>query len=88
MQRSDLLLKVIHRLRTQGNTEVIIEHSLDAIKTTSWIVDLAPEGGDGDGDGDGDGQINATSTPDDVAQNPASFTGQYLAPMVRQRKSA
>jgi len=78
----DLLLKVIHRLRDQGNTVVIIEHNLDVIKTADWVIDLGPEGGAGGG------QIIATGTPEDVAQNPASFTGQYLAPLVRQRKSA
>jgi len=78
----DLLLKVIHRLRDQGNTVVIIEHNLDVIKTADWIIDLGPEGGAGGG------QIIATGTPEDVAQNPASFTGQYLAPLVKQRKSA
>ena len=78
----DLLLKVIHRLRDQGNTVVIIEHNLDVIKTADWIIDLGPEGGAGGG------EIIATGTPEDVARNPASFTGQYLAPLVKLRKSA
>ncbi len=78
----DLLLKVIHRLRDQGNTVVIIEHNLDVIKTADWLIDLGPEGGAGGG------HIIATGTPEEVAKNPASFTGQYLAPMVRQKKSA
>ena len=78
----DLLLKVIHRLRDQGNTVVIIEHNLDVIKTADWIIDLGPEGGAGGG------QIIATGTPEDVAKNPASFTGQYLAPLVKLKKSA
>lgn len=68
----DLLLKVIQRLRNQGNTVVIIEHNLDVIKTADWIIDLGPEGGDGGG------QIIATGTPEDVAQNPVSVTGMYL----------
>ena len=75
----DLLLKVIHRLRDQGNTVVIIEHNLDVIKTADWIVDLGPEGGAGGG------QIIATGTPEDVARNPASFTGKYLAPLLKRR---
>ncbi len=78
----DLLLKVIHRLRDQGNTVVIIEHNLDVIKTADWVIDLGPEGGAGGG------QIIATGTPEDVARNPASFTGQYLAPLVKLKKSA
>ena len=78
----DLLLKVIHRLRDQGNTVVIIEHNLDVIKTADWVIDLGPEGGAGGG------QIIATGTPEEVAKNPASFTGHYLAPLVRQKKSA
>ncbi len=75
-----LLLKVIHRLRDQGNTVVIIEHNLDVIKTADWLVDLGPEGGAGGG------QIIATGTPEDVAKNPVSFTGKYLAPMLIQKK--
>jgi excinuclease ABC subunit A len=75
----DLLLKVIHRLRDQGNTVVIIEHNLDVIKTADWIVDLGPEGGAGGG------QIIAAGTPEDVAKNPASFTGKYLAPMLKKK---
>ncbi|MBC7414786.1 MAG: excinuclease ABC subunit UvrA [Herminiimonas sp.] len=78
----DLLLKVIHRLRDQGNTVVIIEHNLDVIKTADWLIDLGPEGGAGGG------QIIATGTPEDVARNPASFTGQYLAPLLKLKKSA
>jgi len=75
----DLLLKVIHRLRDQGNTVVIIEHNLDVIKTADWIVDLGPEGGAGGG------QIIASGTPEDVAKNPASHTGKYLAPMLKKK---
>jgi excinuclease ABC subunit A len=75
----DLLLKVIHRLRDQGNTVVIIEHNLDVIKTADWVVDLGPEGGAGGG------QIIATGTPEDVAGNAKSFTGKYLAPMLKKK---
>jgi len=66
------LLAVLHRLRDQGNTIVVIEHNLDVIKTADWIVDLGPEGGDGGG------LIIAEGTPEDVAANPASYTGKYL----------
>ena len=75
-----LLLKVIHRLRDQGNTLVIIEHNLDVIKTADWIVDLGPEGGAGGG------QIIASGTPEQVAKNPASVTGKYLAPLLVTKK--
>jgi excinuclease ABC subunit A len=70
------LLAVLHRLRDKGNTVVVIEHNLDVIKTADWIIDLGPEGGDGGG------EIIATGTPEDVANNKASFTGQYLAPLL------
>jgi excinuclease ABC subunit A len=76
----DLLLKVIHRLRDQGNTVVIIEHNLDVIKTADWLIDLGPEGGAGGG------QIIGAGTPEDVAKTPASFTGRYLAPMLKKKK--
>lgn len=72
----ELLLKVIHRLRDQGNTVVIIEHNLDVIKTADWIIDLGPEGGAGGG------QIIATGTPEQVAKNPVSVTGKYLGPLL------
>jgi excinuclease ABC subunit A len=75
-----LLLKVIHRLRDQGNTVVIIEHNLDVIKTADWVVDLGPEGGAGGG------QIIASGTPEQVAKNSASFTGRYLAPLLTTKK--
>jgi len=74
----DLLLKVIHRLRDQGNTLAIIEHNLDVIKTADWIVDLGPEGGAGGG------KIVATGTPEQVAANKASVTGKYLKPLLKQ----
>jgi excinuclease ABC subunit A len=74
----DMLLRVLHRLRDHGNTVVVIEHNLDVIKTADWIVDLGPEGGDGGG------RIIASGTPEDVAQQPASFTGRYLKPLFRK----
>jgi excinuclease ABC subunit A len=76
----DLLLKVIHRLRDQGNTVVIIEHNLDVIKTADWLIDLGPEGGAGGG------LIIATGTPEQVAKNPDSVTGKYLAPLLKKKK--
>jgi excinuclease ABC subunit A len=72
----DLLLKVLHRLRDHGNTVVVIEHNLDVIKTADWVVDLGPEGGDGGG------RIIAEGTPEEVAANPDSVTGVYLAPLL------
>ena len=68
----DLLLRVLHRLRDHGNTVVVIEHNLDVIKTADWIIDLGPEGGDGGG------RVIAEGSPEDVAKNKASYTGQYL----------
>jgi excinuclease ABC subunit A len=76
------LLAVLHRLRDHGNTVVVIEHNLDVIKTADWIIDLGPEGGDGGG------QIVAVGTPEEVAANPASFTGEYLRPLVAARAAA
>ncbi len=73
-----LLLEVIHRLRDQGNTVVIIEHNLDVIKTADWVIDLGPEGGAGGG------QIVAQGTPEQVAASKASFTGRYLAPLLQR----
>ncbi|MBI3144861.1 MAG: excinuclease ABC subunit UvrA, partial [Pseudogulbenkiania sp.] len=76
----DLLLKVLHRLRGNGNTVVVIEHNLDVIKTADWLIDLGPEGGAGGG------QIIATGTPEQVAANPASHTGCYLATLLERDK--
>jgi len=67
-----MLLKVIHKLRDQGNTVVVIEHNLDVIKTADWVIDLGPEGGDGGG------RIIAEGSPADLAKNRRSVTGQYL----------
>ena len=70
------LLEVLQMLVERGNTVVVIEHNLDVIKTADWIIDLGPEGGDGGG------EVIATGTPEDVAANKRSFTGQYLKPLV------
>jgi len=77
-----LLLTVLHRLRDHGNTVLVIEHNLDVIKTADWIVDLGPQGGDGGG------QIIAEGTPEDVAKNAMSFTGQYLRPTLKKKAKA
>ena len=75
------LLDVLHRLRDHGNTIVIIEHNLDVIKTTDWIIDLGPEGGDKGG------TIVIAGTPEDVAAHKTSYTGQFLAPMLKRDRS-
>jgi len=74
-----LLLKVIHRLRDQGNTVVIIEHNLDVIKTADWLIDMGPEGGAGGG------QVIGAGTPEDLAKNEKSFTGHYLGPLLKKK---
>lgn len=70
------LLDVLHRLRENGNTIVIIEHNLDVIKTADWIVDLGPEGGAGGG------QILATGAPEDIAKEESSHTARFLRPLL------
>jgi excinuclease ABC subunit A len=70
------LLGVLGRLRDHGNTVVVIEHNLDVIKTADWIIDLGPEGGAGGG------TLVAAGTPEQVAANKASFTGQFLGPIL------
>jgi excinuclease ABC subunit A len=67
------LLAVLHKLRNDGNTIVVIEHNLDVIKTADWVIDLGPEGGHRGG------QIIAQGTPEDLARMPQSWTGQFLA---------
>ncbi|MGQ0628585.1 MAG: excinuclease ABC subunit UvrA, partial [Phycisphaerales bacterium] len=72
------LVGVLQRLADGGNTLVIIEHNLDVIKCADWVIDLGPEGGDGGG------TIVATGTPEAVAANPRSFTGQYLRQVLKK----
>ncbi len=72
-----LLLKVLHKLRDQGNTVVVIEHNLDVIKTADWIIDLGPEGGEGGG------HIIAQGSPKSITANPDSVTGTYLKKLLR-----
>jgi excinuclease ABC subunit A len=71
------LLGVLHRLRDDGNTIVVIEHNLDVIKTADWVVDMGPEGGDGGG------TLVVEGTPEQVATTPQSHTGRYLARVLR-----
>src|SRR3546814_2296768 len=73
------LLEVLHALVEQGNTVVVIEHNLDVIKTADWVIDLGPAGGVKGG------EIVAVGTPEDVAREPRSFTGRYLAPLLGVR---
>ncbi|MGH7827165.1 MAG: excinuclease ABC subunit UvrA [Candidatus Binatia bacterium] len=68
------LLDVLHRLTDAGNTVIVIEHNLDIIKTADYIIDMGPEGGEKGG------KVVARGSPEQVALNPRSFTGQYLAP--------
>ena len=72
----DVLLKVLHRLRDEGNTVVIIEHNLDVIKTADWVIDLGPEGGNRGG------KVVAVGTPEQVAKKKGSYTGYYLKPIL------
>ncbi|MGY0798260.1 excinuclease ABC subunit UvrA [Lysobacter sp. A286] len=75
------LLAVLHRLRDDGNTVVVIEHNLDVIKTADWIIDLGPEGGHRGG------TILATGTPEHIASLEHSYTGRFLAPMLERSRA-
>ena len=72
------LLGVLHRLRDQGNSVVVIEHNLDVIKTADWLIDLGPEGGSGGG------RIIAEGTPEQIAATKASYTGHFLSPLLER----
>ncbi|MFS1539867.1 MAG: excinuclease ABC subunit UvrA [Candidatus Phlomobacter fragariae] len=72
------LLHVLHQLRDQGNTIVIIEHNLDVIKTADWIIDLGPEGGSGGG------EILFAGTPEQIVRYKQSYTGQFLKPILKR----
>ena len=72
------LLEVLHRLRDQGNTVIVIEHNLDVIKTADWVIDLGPEGGDRGG------EVIAVGTPETIAAHPGSYTGQFLRPLLQR----
>ena len=77
----DLLLKVLQQIKAAGNTIVVIEHNLDVIKTADWLIDMGPEGGAGGG------AVVATGTPEDVAANPDSHTGRYLATVLARTQA-
>jgi len=72
------LLRVLHRLRDEGNTIVVIEHNLDVIKTADWVIDLGPEGGEGGG------EVIAVGTPEEIAASPRSYTGKYLRTLLER----
>jgi excinuclease ABC subunit A len=74
------LLDVLHELVEQGNTVVVIEHNLEVIKTSDWIIDLGPEGGDGGG------EIVAAGSPEDVVKVKRSYTGAFLKPVLERRE--
>ena len=74
------LMEVLQLLRDQGNTVVVIEHNLDVIKTADWIVDLGPEGGDGGG------TLVAEGLPEDICKVKESYTGKYLAAMLKSKR--
>jgi excinuclease ABC subunit A len=73
------LLDVLHELVDQGNTMIVIEHNLEVVKTADWVVDMGPEGGEGGG------EVVAEGTPEQIARNPKSYTGQYLKPVLARK---
>ena len=73
------LLIVLNRLVDSGNTVIVIEHNLDVIKCADWVIDMGPEGGSGGG------LVIAEGTPEQVSKNKASYTGQFLAPMLKAK---
>ena len=73
------LVDILHRLAEGGNTVVVIEHNLDVIKTADYILDMGPEGGDGGG------TLIAKGTPEEVAENEASYTGVYIKKMLEKK---
>jgi excinuclease ABC subunit A len=72
------LLEVLQKLVDLGNTVLVIEHNLDVIKSADWILDMGPEGGEGGG------KLMACGTPEDIAANPKSYTGQALAKLLKK----
>ena len=79
---TERLLEVLNRLADAGNTVVVIEHNLDVIKTADWLVDLGPEGGEAGG------EVVGVGTPEELAQNPHSYTGQFLRPTLARRAAS
>ena len=76
------LLEVLHELVEQGNSVVVIEHNLEVIKTSDWVIDLGPEGGDGGG------EIVAVGTPEDIIEEPRSHTGRFLKEVMTRRPAS
>src|SRR5215207_3069158 len=72
------LMELLHELTDAGNTVVVIEHNLEVIKTADWVLDMGPEGGDGGG------ELVAQGTPEDIARAPRSYTGKFLAPVLKK----
>jgi excinuclease ABC subunit A len=75
------LLNVLQRLVDKGNSILVIEHNLDVIRCSDWVIDLGPEGGDKGG------EVIAVGTPEEVAENARSYTGQYLKQVLQQHPS-
>lgn len=75
------LIEILRRLTEGGNTVLVIEHNLDVLKTADYIIDMGPEGGDGGG------TVVAVGTPEEVSENPASYTGQYLRKILEKQKT-
>ena len=75
-----LLLDVLHRLKSHGNTIVVIEHNLDVIKIADWVIDLGPEGGSRGG------ELIGKGTPEMIAKNAKSYTGKFLYPILNNKK--
>jgi excinuclease ABC subunit A len=75
------LLEVLQKLVQTGNTVLVIEHNLDVIKTADYLIDLGPEGGDRGG------RVVGTGTPEELAANPASYTGAYLVPVLVDQRA-
>ena len=73
------LTEILHRLTADGNTVIVIEHNLDVIKTADYIIDIGPEGGDKGG------TVVACGTPEEVAENPNSYTGKYIKMMLDRK---
>ena len=74
------LTEILQRLTENGNTVLVIEHNLDVIKTADYLIDMGPEGGDGGG------TVIAQGTPEQVAENPISYTGQYVKKYLVKKK--
>lgn len=72
------LTEILHRLSEDGNTVIVIEHNLDVIKTADYIIDIGPEGGDRGG------MVVAQGTPEEIIKNPDSYTGKYIAPILKK----